>query len=164
MKGEKSMLKFNRNNWLRLTITLVVLFSGVAMIPYIDLPESPIHWEMFADVYTPDLTADETVGSPGSVFAFTGSGYPPVQPAMIFVNGNQIGTMMIGADGTATFMVDTTRAAPGLYDITFEVDINATATQGIELDQNSSQVNPPSDFTGPTFNLVQVIFFPLLQH
>lgn len=143
-------------------IALTILLSSIAMIPFINMPVRQIGWDLFAGAYAPELSVNETSGAPGSVFAFTGTGYPPNTQATAYVNGIPYGTVPIDGSGTGTFLLDTAWASPGSYNVTLEVDINASATRGIELIEGGTQVVPPVGFPGPTFNLAQPLFLPLL--
>lgn len=157
------MHKLNTENTTRLVLTLAILMAGVALIPFIDQPLKAIGWELFADVYTPVLDVNETSGAPGSQFAFTGSGYPPNSLAVIYVNGNSAGTLVTDAGGNAPFILDTAHAAPGPYNVTLEVDINASATQSITLVSGGTTVTPPPGFSGATFSINKLIFLPFVQ-
>jgi hypothetical protein len=158
------MKTLNKEQISRLALTVVILLSGLAMIPFVDLPVGAIGWETLAGVYEPDLSVNEDSGAPGSIFAFTGSNYPPNSVAFIHFNGQARGNVMTDAGGTATFKLDTVGAPPGIYNITLEVDINASATESIELDESGSVVTPPAGFEGPTFFLgfPNPIFLPTL--
>lgn len=151
---------FNRETVVRAALALAILLSGVAMAPFVDLPDV-IGWELLAGVYQPELAVNATTGAPGSVFAFTGTNYPPNSLATIYVDGQWRGTVMTDGSGMATFLLDTTGALDGAYNVTLEVDINASATQSITLDSNGTVVMPPANFPGPTFNLVYVRFLPV---
>jgi len=156
------MKSLNKEQITRLALTLVILLFGAAMIPFVDLPVGAIGWESLTGVYEPDLSVNETSGAPGSTFAFTGSNYPPNSLALIYVNGEVKGSVMTDAIGKATFKLNTIEAAPGTYNVTLEVNINATATQSIELVESGPTVTPPVGFDGPTFFLgfPNPIFFP----
>jgi hypothetical protein len=147
----------------RLVLTLVVLLSGVALIPFIDLPVGAINWELFVGAYEPTLVVDEDSGAPGSIFAFTGSGYPPSSLATIYVDGVKVGWVMTDASGMATFTLNTTGAALGTYNVTLEVDANASATETIELKADDPVVMPPPNFVGPEFSLLPKNFLPIIR-
>lgn len=146
----------------RLALTLVILLSGVALIPFIDLPVGAINWELFVGAYEPTLDVDEDSGAPGSIFAFTGSGYPPSSMTTIYVDGVRVGSVMTDASGMATFTLNTTGADLGVYNVTLEVDANATATETIELTDDDPVVMPPPNFVGPEFSLLPRIFMPII--
>jgi hypothetical protein len=147
---------------IRGALALVILISSIAMIPLINLPVRQISWDLFAGAYAPDLSANETSGAPGSIFAFTGTNYPPNSLATVYVNGVSLGTVPIDGSGVGTFLLDTSWASTGPYNVTLEVDINASATQSIDLIGGGNLVTPPSGFPGPTFTLIQPIFLPYL--
>ncbi len=158
------MQRFSRDQIIRITLTAVILLSGLAMVPFIDLPaQAAITWQSLAGVYEPELTVNEPLGRPGSVFAFTGSNYPPNTLATAYVDGQALGQVTIGGSGVGTFMVNTLGAPIGQYNVTLEVDINASATTGVELADSGPLVMPPPDFPGPTFNLGFVLYLPLVN-
>ncbi|MBX3056749.1 MAG: hypothetical protein KF770_09780 [Anaerolineae bacterium] len=157
------MQRFSRDQIIRVALTAVILLSGLAMVPFIDLPaQAAITWQSLAGVYEPELEVNESSGVPGSIFAFTGSGYPPNTVATAYKDGQPLGAVPIGGNGVGTFMVNTAGAAIGQYNVTLEVDINASATRGIELAETGPLVTPPPDFPGPTFNLVNEVYLPLV--
>ena len=143
-------------------IVLAILLAGLAMIPFVDLPATALGWELFAGVYSPKLEVNEKVGAPGSIFTFTGSDYPPNSRAVIYANGLPIGAVNTDGSGKAAFLLDTKGAAVGVYNITMEVDVNASATESIELIASEPLVPPPSDFPGPTIVLTKVIYMPTI--
>lgn len=156
------MNRLNRDQILRLSIALALLFSGVALIPFVDLPTGAIGWESLASVYTPALSANETTGAPGSRFAFSGSDYPPDSAATVYFDGATLGQVMTDAQGAAAFVLDTTGAEPGSYNVTLEVDGNASATESIELIDGGATVTPPAGFTGPTVYVNPPTFLPIV--
>jgi hypothetical protein len=146
----------------RLALMVVILLSGVALIPFIDLPVEAINWELLSGAYEPSLVVDEDSGAPGSIFAFTGSGYPPLSMATIYVDGREVGLVMTDANGMAAFTLNTTGAALGTYNVTLEVDANASATETIELVADDPIVMPPPNFVGPEFSLLPKNFLPIV--
>lgn len=156
------MNSWNKEKVTRLTLTLVILLSGLAVIPFIDIPVEAITWELLAGVYEPKLDVDEDSGAPGSVFAFTGSDYPPLSNAGIYVDGRQVGSVLTNAGGIATFTIDTIGAALGTYNVTMEVDINASATESFELKSGEPVVTPPPGFVGPSFSMQNRITLPAI--
>jgi hypothetical protein len=150
----------NQETVVRIVLTLAILLAGVALVPFISRPVKAIGWELFASVYTPSLDVNATSGAPGSVFAFTGSGYPPNSTAVVYVNGNAVGSVMTNGSGAAAFLLDTAGAEPGPYNVTLEVDINASATRNITLISGGTTVTPPPGATGPSFLVENVIFLP----
>lgn len=158
------MKSVNKDKIIRFGLLLVILLSGVAMIPFVDLPVGAIGWESLAGVYAPELTVNETSGAPGSTFAFTGSGYPPNSLATVYVNGEASGSVRMDGGGSATFKINTIGVAPGPLNVTLEVDINASATQSIDLVESGSPVTPPEGFDGPTFFAGHPVFLPVFFH
>lgn len=148
---------------IRIVLALGILLVGVALIPFVDQPVRAFGWELFAGVYSPVLAVNATSGAPGSVFAFSGSGYPPNSQATIYVNGRALGAVMTGGSGDAAFLLHTAGAAPGPYNVTLEVDINSSATQTIQLVAGGSVVTPPPGAPGDVFFAGHVKFLPLIH-
>lgn len=156
------MNRLNREQIVRLSITLAILLSGVALLPFVGMPAGAISWESLANTYTPELTVNESSGAPGSLFAFTLSDYPPLTTATVYVNGEALGQIEIDDQGGATFVLNTKGASPGTYNVTLEVDSNASATASIELVEDGETVTPPPGFEGPTVHVNQPIFLPVI--
>jgi hypothetical protein len=132
---------------------LVILLAGIAMVPYVDRPVAALEWRMMAGVYAPELSVHASEGAPGSAFAFTGSGFPAHSVATLFVNGRYLGRVLTDDQGSAQFIVQSPAIsiAIGQYDITMEVDMNASATQGFSLSDGAPLVMPPGGFSGRVF-------------
>ena len=156
------MTDWNQEKVTRLALTLLILLAGLAMIPFIDIPVEAITWELLAGVYEPKLNVHENKGAPGSVFAFTGSDYPPLSNAAIYVNGRQVGSTLTNAGGTATFTLNTAGAAVGQYNVTMEINVNASATESIELKAGEPIATPPPNFVGPEFSLRPQTYLPVI--
>lgn len=156
-------MKWSRETIIRVAISLIVLLSGLMMAPFIDVPTESLGWETFAGIYTPELTVNQSSGSPGSVFTFTGSNYPANSMATVYVDGEAVGEVTTDGSGSASFLLNTIGALPGLYNVTMEVDANASATQSIELDAGEPLVPPPAGSPGPTFFFGNPVFLPLLS-
>ncbi|VAW30902.1 hypothetical protein MNBD_CHLOROFLEXI01-1820 [hydrothermal vent metagenome] len=154
------MKHFSQRAVVRTVFALVILLAGIAMVPYIDRPVAALEWRMMAGVYAPELIVHEAEGAPGSAFAFTGSGFPANNIATVFANGRFLGRVRTDGDGSAQFIVQSPAGeVSGQFDITMEVDMNASATQSFVLSQSAPLVMPPTGFTGPVFN-VRNRFFP----
>ena len=147
---------WKKENITQLVLTLMILLAGGVMVAFVDIPAEAISWELLAGAYEPSLDVDEDSGAPGSIFAFTGIGYPPNSQAVVYVNGRPVGSLMTDAGGMATFTLNTTGAAEGEYNVTLEVDINASATESIELRAGEPTVTPPPGFEGPNFSMLTV--------
>lgn len=156
------MSKLRKNDVSRIAITLAILLSGLLLVPYISLPTAAIGWSLFAGVYTPELAVNASSGAPGSTFTFTGTNYPPNSLATVYVDGEDLGTVTTDGAGAATFLLETTGAIPGLYNVTMEVDINASATQSIELLDGGALIPPPDNFPGSIFSIGHPIFLPVI--
>lgn len=153
-----------REKIFRATIVGLILLAGVAMAPFVDLPVKAINWQSLAGVYDPDLIVNATSGEPGSFFLFTGSNYPANSTAVVYVNGEPLGPVAIDGAGGAQFLLNTQGAAVGSYNVTLEVDINASATQSIELVANGSTILPPPNYNGPIFYVGDVLYLPVLRN
>ncbi|MCA9898678.1 MAG: hypothetical protein H6654_10750 [Ardenticatenaceae bacterium] len=147
------MKQFSFRTLVRAFFALAILLAGVAMVPYVERPAAALEWRMLAGVYAPELSVHADEGAPGSAFAFTGSGFPAHKPATLFVNGRYLGRVMTDEHGMAQFVVQSPASdmALGHYDITMEVDMNASATQGFWLSSNAPLVWAPDGFAGPVF-------------
>lgn len=157
------MKRFSRDQMIRVVVTLTILLSGLALAPFIDIPaQAAINWQSLAGVYEPNLEVNEPSGLPGSIFAFTGSNYPPNAVATLYVNGTPLGTMITDGGGIVTFMLDTTDADSGQYSVTVEANANASATTSVELEEDGTIVTPPEGFTGPTFHLIHTVYLPVV--
>jgi hypothetical protein len=162
LKKEIVMKNLNREQVVRASLILLILLSGVAMIPYIDAAQIPLSWRLYGAVYEPELVVNEPVGAPGSIFTFTGSNYPANSVAAIYLDGEALGTVTTDANGMATFLIHTIGMVEGVYNVTMEVDINATATETFTLVEGAEVIPAPPDSTDPIFYGGHVMFFPLL--
>ena len=147
------MKGLQKENMTRLALTLAILLGGLALLPFIDIPAEAITWELMAGVYEPVLDVDEDSGGPGSIFAFTGSDYPPQSEAAVYVNGRRVGSLKTDGSGMATFSLNSSGMAAGQYNVTLEVDVTAAATEGIEIKAGEPVLSPPPGFSGPMFSM-----------
>ena len=148
----------------RISMVAVILLAGALLLPFIGLPAEALGWELFAGVYTPELEVNQDSGRPGSIFSFMGSNYPAGAQAVVYVNGIARGSLVTDSNGSAAFLVDSTFSPAGLYNVTLEVDINASATQSFELTASGDLVLPPQEFEGPTFLVTDVtMFLPIIS-
>jgi hypothetical protein len=147
------MKQFSLRTFVRTLFALAILLAGVVMVPYVERPVAALEWRMLAGVYTPELSVHASEGAPGSAFAFTGAGFPAHKPATLFVNGRYLGRVMTDGQGMAQFVVQSpaSNLALGHYDITMEVDMNASATQGFGLNSGAPLVWAPDGFAGSVF-------------
>ncbi len=154
-------METKRESVLRMAIVLAIMLSGLAMVPFVELPTYALGWTLFANIYEPELAVNEAIGAPGSVFTFTGSNYPGDSLAMIYVDGSEIGTVMTDSSGMASFLIDTAGALLGVVNVTMEVDINASATQSVELVVDGAIVLP-TDTLGPIFEIGNPVYLPTI--
>lgn len=157
------MQRFKKEHLIRLSLTLAILLSGMAMVPFINVTAEVITWQSLGGVYEPELAVNGTEGMPGSIFAFTGSNYPANASATVYANGEPLGNVMTDGNGVATFMVNSAGAPLGQYNVTLEVDINASATSNVALVDGGPLVTPPTGFQGPTFNLGHLVYLPVVN-
>lgn len=110
----------------RLTIALVTLLSGLALIPFIALPQEGFSWQRFSGAYgsTPALASNHTSGSPGSFFSLTGYNFPPGSTVQITVNGVVIGSVVATATGGFSVTLSTQGAELGAYRVVAAVTNN----------------------------------------
>jgi len=148
----------------RLIITAFVLLGGVLLLPFVGNARAAVNWELFGSAYTPDLSVSDNVGAPGSQFAFTGTGYQPIRLAVVYVNGQVVGSVTTDGNGTGTFIIDTTGVPDGDLTVVMETDANVSAFKTITIDSGQPVVNPPSGFSGPLFGTTgNSTFLPIVQ-
>ncbi len=156
-----------RDRWYlfsRAGLALIILLSGLALIPFTSLRAEELTWRLFANIYQPDLSVNDNSGRPGSAFLFTGSGYPPLAAATIYIDGRPLGGLTTDSSGGATFLLRTDSLdPPGRYFITLATDANTSDTRHIDLEPAEPLVPPPPNYDGPRFRLnVNVdIYLPL---
>ncbi|MFZ0546332.1 MAG: hypothetical protein WAM60_12885 [Candidatus Promineifilaceae bacterium] len=146
---------------IRTGIVLVILLSGLALLPYIDLPAEALNWQLYAGVYEATLDVNHTTGSPGSYFLFTGANFPANSIAAISVNGNEVGTVETDGSGDLSFIISTAHSDPGSYTVTATVDVNASAAANFTLSNNDP--HRPLEGTGPIFSLLEVQYLPVVR-
>lgn len=102
-----------------------VFLAGLVLIPFVGVQGQTFRWQNYAGVYetpTPGpggatLLIDFTSGVPGSFFTLTGFGYIPDTNASIKLNGVQIGTIQASSNGELQFILSTSNASLGRYDV-----------------------------------------------
>ncbi|MBK7894974.1 MAG: hypothetical protein WAS33_22325 [Candidatus Promineifilaceae bacterium] len=148
----------------RLIITAFVLLGGLLLLPYMGNARAAINWEVFGGAYSPDLSVNANRGAPGSQFAFTGTGYHPNRLAVIFVNGQVVGSVITDGGGSATFLIDTTGVSDGELTVVMETDANVSAFKMVTIDGAETVVPAPGGFTGPSFGTTgNSVFLPLVN-
>jgi hypothetical protein len=103
----------------RLLLALAVLFAGLALVPYVALPNEAFSWRLFANIYgaEPALGSNYTTGAPGSSFTITGYNFLPGQTATIAANGRNLTTIQADESGSFSFVLATDDADAGRYRI-----------------------------------------------
>jgi hypothetical protein len=154
----------------RIGLLLLVLLSGISLLPFTGLSAQKLGWELYAGIYQPELNvvgADS--GFPGSAFLFEGVGYPPNTLATVYVDGQERGTLTTDNQGQALFLIQTAGDDPlGQYFITLATDANTSATDDIRLQNDEPVIPPPPGWDGPTFFLdgdtlpPDTLFFPMM--
>jgi hypothetical protein len=155
-------MKMNRELFTRALVAALILMSGLALVPYLDLPQTTLGWEQFAGIYAPELVVEPESGRPGSVFTATGSNYPANSLATVYIDGEPIGTLFTDENGSATFYIYTVGGSIGTYNVTMAVDVNASATDTFELVADGALIPAPSELAGPIFYLTDVLFLPVI--
>jgi Tol biopolymer transport system component len=118
----------------------------------------------FYDIFVRDqpfatLDSNHPGGSPGSYFTLTGSYFPPTSTATITVNGVTLGDVATDAAGSATFLLHTADATPGLYTIRLTTAPYWAETQFILHPAGETH---PQEGSGPIFDLPPNLAHPLL--
>jgi hypothetical protein len=116
----------------RLILALVVVLSGLLLVPYVALPHESFSWKLFVGAYrdVPAMGVNFTTGAPGSFFTVSGYNFPPNQPVTIAVNERTLGTTTASADGSFSVVINTAGADRGVYFVTGD---NPNITQRIAL-------------------------------
>lgn len=116
----------------RLSLALSILFAGLALVPYVALPNESFSWRLFAGLYgaTPALGINYTTGAPGSFFTVTGYNFPVGQTVTIAANGRNLGTVQANDTGTFSFVLASDNADTGTYRISAN---GQTATVRLDL-------------------------------
>ena len=94
------------------------------------------------DTAPASLVGNFSAGAPGSFFTFTGQRFFPNSPLQIVVNGQNLGSITAGADGSAVFILGSASADPGAYCIRLlqsmlspsaAADLNTSATFWVNI-------------------------------
>jgi len=150
----------------RIFIAIAVLLSGTALVPLVELPQETFRWQRYASVYEdPFLDLNHTSGQPGSFFTFTGSNFPMNTAGTVSVNGVQLGLITTDAAGGFIFLIDSTSADEGNYQLTVVVDA-VSQTASFTLDAGAPL--QPQDGSGPIFLLpsgiaLHTVFLPVIR-
>ncbi len=112
----------------------------------------------------PALSVNYATGRPGSFLTVTGASFPPNSTAMITINGYVIGTLLTDASGHVEFVLNTSQANLGYYDVT--VSVNPSATASFQLTQDEPQ--RPKESSAPELNVpggiaINKVYLPLVR-
>lgn len=148
----------------RAALSLIILLSGLAFMPFAGFSSEDLGWQRYAGVYQPQLGVNVDRGAPGSAFLFTGSGYQPNTWALIYVDGVVVGVVWTDGQGGAEFLIQTAADdAPDEYFVTLATDANTSATESFELDAGEPVQPPPPAYDGPVFDLQPDLYLPVIQ-
>lgn len=98
-------------------------------------------------LYFPHVTLNHRQGQPGTLFAATAEGFPPSTAVNVYANGLLLDTLTTDSDGTLHFVLNTTDADPGEYEIEVAVDVRslfARAASPLTLSHESARHAPPA--------------------
>lgn len=124
-------------NTIRLLAAITVLLTGMAFLPIVGLPAQGFNWERYAQVYMAMVEINHPSGSPGSFFTLTGTNFAPNSTVNIYVNDIFVGIDQSDSQGNLTFILDTTGADPGYYQV--RVAGTRSATTQFRLDPDEPQ-------------------------
>lgn len=103
----------------RISVALAILLSGVALLPFVEVPAQTFEWQRYAGVYEqPELDVNYYDGQPGSFFHFSGAGFGANTLVEISSNGNVLGAVTTDGAGFLEFNLDTANAELGSYYVT----------------------------------------------
>ena len=129
----------------RIMIALVILLSGLAIIPFVSLPTQAFRWQLYANAYQPTLAINHASGGRGSYFRITGSGFPA--NTTVLVNGVSVG--VTDDLGEVDVSLSTGQADLGWYIVV--VMANPSAEIGFRLAAGEPQW--PQEGGGPVFDV-----------
>lgn len=143
-------------------MALMILVSGIALIPVMGLPVQGFNWQLFANVYElPTLEVNHLSGKPGSFFTFTATGLSPNTKYSITANGVLLGEVETDEAGNLTFVLNTALGNPGHYLITVDTESGSSTRAVLEVDSLASSrillaedaALWPQDTTAPVLTL-----------
>jgi len=137
----------------RIMVALVILLSGLAIIPFVSLPTQAFRWQRYANAYQPTLAINHVSGGRGSFFRITGSGYPADTTVTVFVNGVLVGVTSTDDLGEVDVSLSTSQADLGWYVVV--VMANPSAEIGFRL--AAGEPLWPQEGGGPVFDVPEGI-------
>jgi hypothetical protein len=149
----------------RILLALTVLLSGVALVPFVDVPAETFEWQRYAGVYEePDLVVNYPDGLPGSFFLFTGSGFSPSSSVTVSANDNILGTTTTDDAGNLDFSIGSDGASLGSYYVTV-TEGNVSLTERIILSSDAplhSQEGTGDLFVLPAGIAITEVYIPII--
>jgi hypothetical protein len=154
-------------NLIRITVALVVFFSGVVLVPAMGLPTQGFNWQRYANVYQQaTLEINHESGAPGSFFTITGSNFSSQTMVSISANGVLLGNLETSEFGDLIFLIDSTGAGDGYY----LIQVQGTETAGTKLLIDSTGTLWSQEDDGTVFGLdspglvpFELLFMPLIE-
>ena len=152
-------------NVARIVLALVVILAGATLVPAMGLPDQGFNWQLYAGVYSPTtLQANHPDGKPGSFFTFSGVNFTPNSIVTIYANNTVLGTVQASSLGELLFLLNTTGADQGYYQIKAIGSESATSVILLLPDR----IQWPQEDNGTVFSLppntaAQVLFMPLVN-
>lgn len=136
-------------------LVVAIFMAGVGLMPYVAFADESLSWQSLAGVYAPELIIEEAEGAPGSYFTVVASNYPPHSRARVYINGEPAGHIDMDGSGGTTFLIRTPpqNRAIETYDVTAEVDLNASATTKFTVAEDAPLLEAPDDFDGRTLRI-----------
>lgn len=92
-----------------------------------------------------ELVSNYATGQVGSYFTFSGNNYIPTSTVTVTINGNYIGQVPTDGDGNFSFVLNTTQAEDGLYNIT--ASVNPSASTSIWIDPSEPYRSKEGEYT-----------------
>lgn len=147
-------------NKLRILLAFGIFLVGAALIPFVGLPQDGFSWQRYADAYVPlSLVMNYNTGSPGSFFTVNGYNFSPADTVSILANGNLIGTVTADSNGDLIFLIDSTNADTGFYNITTNIIDGPQVSFRLSLDAPLR----PQEGEGPILQLPVGIAYQLVH-
>lgn len=151
-------------NTARIILALVVIFAGATLVPAMGLPDQGFNWQLYAGVYNPTtLQANQSAGMPGSFFTFNGVNFTPGSTITVYANDVALGTVQASVLGDFLFLIDTTGANEGYYEIkAVGGESGATRIYLSPVEPLWPKVGDGIVFVLPPGIATQMIFLPIL--
>ena len=149
-------MQFKEINLSRATLALVLVFSGLLILPLTGLSAEELNWQQFASAYSADLDvlSDDDQAYPGSAFHFSATGFPAYTVATAEIDGRTRGAVKTDSNGRADFLIQTDSAdAEGRFYVSVYSDANYYATDDFRLRLDKDFQGAPSGWGGDIFTL-----------